>query len=138
MLISRLREERRAGFSETVNYSFLVLLEFQLDMGDVLDGYGKEQIALSEEQYKTCVGAFEAFSRDGYLGPFELNSCLRSLGHGASAQEFNDLLETHDVYTKGGLDLQTFLYIVAQREASVLHKQKLCAAFALFDRDQNG
>ena len=28
-------------------------------------------IALSEEQYKSCVSAFEAFSREGYLGKLE-------------------------------------------------------------------
>mmetsp|Transcript_6754 Transcript_6754/g.16529 ORF Transcript_6754/g.16529 Transcript_6754/m.16529 type:complete len:154 (+) Transcript_6754:3574-4035(+) len=95
---------------------------------------------LSEEQYKVCCDAFAAFSSagDGLLTPFELNNCMRSLGHAPTNDEFNKIIEEHDLYAKGGVSLQGFLYIVAQREASTTLKQGLLEAFSKFDRDQNG
>ena len=59
---------------------------------------------LSEEQYKVCCEAFAAFSTtDSLLSPFELNSCMRSLGHAPTTEEFNKICEEHDLYAKGGV-----------------------------------
>ncbi|CAD7951810.1 unnamed protein product [Amoebophrya sp. A120] len=94
---------------------------------------------LSEEQYKMCCDAFAAFSsQEGLLTPFELNNCMRSLGHAPGSEEFAKILEEHDLYSKGGVSLQGFLYIIAQREASTTLKTGLLDVFSKFDRDQNG
>ncbi|CAD7938150.1 unnamed protein product [Amoebophrya sp. A25] len=94
---------------------------------------------LSEEQYKVCCDAFSAFAGSGsLLTPFELNAAMRSLGHAPTTEDFNKICEEHDLYAKGGVSLQGFLYIIAQREAGAGLRAGLLEAFARFDRDQNG
>merc|ERR1712196_495949 len=74
----------------------------------------------------------------GLLSPFELARLMRSLDHSPNDDELGQIMQDHDVYAKGGINLQDFLSVMAKREQDVALKEKLMQAFAVFDRDGNG
>ena len=123
------------------------------------------ELALSEEQHKIYSEQFAAFDTPlqyarnddgsqltdeqraqlkqhvpgtGLLSPEQLNACMRSLDHPPTAEELQVIIDDFDVYAKGGISLQDFLFIMAKREANTALREKLMACFRLFDRDENG
>mmetsp|Transcript_59141 Transcript_59141/g.136466 ORF Transcript_59141/g.136466 Transcript_59141/m.136466 type:complete len:163 (+) Transcript_59141:135-623(+) len=106
-----------------------------------MGGYGEDVVAgLSEEQRLEFTECFKLHDKmnSGLLSPFELGILMRSLGHGPTDDEMNKIITEYEVYSKGGINVQDFLHVMAKREQDTAAREKLEEAFRVFDRDGNG
>uniref|UniRef100_H2YWY3 EF-hand domain-containing protein n=1 Tax=Ciona savignyi TaxID=51511 RepID=H2YWY3_CIOSA len=76
---------------------------------------------------------------DGVIEAKELELFMRSLGYHLTKPEIKDIMETYDLDSSGGIDINEFGKMVKGKiRSEYLHSLELQMAFKVFDRNQDG
>lgn len=95
---------------------------------------------LTEEQLADYKIAFSHFDKDGdgMITKDEFKAIVEELGHTASEQEWNAMMEEMDADQDGSVDFAEFLAVMARRLMLSDNEEEILEAFRVFDKDGNG
>ena len=95
---------------------------------------------LTENRISEFREAFDMFDRDkdGCLTIKELAEIMKSLGHGPTEQEVNDMMSEVDVDGNGNIDFKEFIGLMARKLRDVDNDEELMESFKLIDRNGDG
>ncbi|XP_063900461.1 calmodulin-A-like [Zophobas morio] len=94
----------------------------------------------SEEQIEDFKATFLLFDKDndGTITSEELGTVLRSLGHNATTDELQDIINEVDTDGNGTIDFPEFIEMMSKKLRDYETEDEISAAFRVFDEDGNG
>ncbi|KAF8859290.1 BC4, calmodulin [Acephala macrosclerotiorum] len=98
-----------------------------------INAFPKEQV----EEFKRVFALFDK-NGDGNITSSELGAVMRSLGQNPSDAELQDIVNEGDTDADGAMDFPEFLSMMARKSKSLDTESELKAAFAVFDKDNDG